>query len=81
MHCSSFPLGWKWLLVSGSFCFSWVEFLTRFVDEGMRVEGGDSNEERRRALICAREFGLDVNPAAVVVVKRSADKAFEVSCS
>jgi hypothetical protein len=56
--------------------------LTRPVDEGMRVdEGGDSSEERRRALMRAREHGLDVNRVSVVAAERSVDKAFEVSCS
>ena len=54
--------------------------LTRSVDEGMRVdEGGDSSEERRRALMRARELGLDANRVAVVTAERSVDKAFEVS--
>jgi nuclear pore complex protein Nup107 len=48
----------------------------------MRVdeEGGDSTEERKRALMRAREHGLDVNRVAVVAAERSVDKAFEVSC-
>lgn len=56
--------------------------LTLSVDEGMAVdEGGDSSEERRRALMRAREHGLDVNRVAVVAAERSVDKAFEASCS
>ncbi len=42
------------------------------------VEGGDSIEERKRALLRAREHGLDVNRVAVVAAERSVDKAFEV---
>ena len=42
------------------------------------AEGGDSIEERKRALLRAREHGLDVNRVAVVAAERSVDKAFEV---
>ena len=44
------------------------------------VDGGDSIEERKRALLRAREHGLDVNRVAVVAAERSVDKAFE-ACS
>ena len=66
---------------SALLCFCWLS-LTRSADEGMSVdEGGDSTEERRRALMRAREHGLDVNRVAVVAAERSVDKAFEVRCS
>ncbi|KAF8343282.1 107-domain-containing protein [Amanita rubescens] len=48
---------------------------------GMRidgVDGGDSIEEGKRALLRAREHGLDVNRVAVVAAEQSLDKAFEV---
>ncbi|KAF8343281.1 hypothetical protein F5887DRAFT_1214057 [Amanita rubescens] len=48
------------------------------MDEGMRidgVDGGDSIEERKRALLRAREH---VNRVAVVAAERSVDKAFEL---
>ena len=39
---------------------------------------GDSIEEHKRALLRAREHGLDVNRIAVVAAERSVGKAFEV---
>ena len=42
------------------------------------VDGGDSIEERKRALLRAREHNLDVNRVAVVAAERSVEKAFEV---
>ncbi|KAF8344765.1 hypothetical protein F5887DRAFT_1201965 [Amanita rubescens] len=48
---------------------------------GMRidgVDGGDSIEEGKRALLRAREHGLDANRVAVVAAERSLDKAFEL---
>ena len=43
--------------------------------------GGDDIEERKRALIRAREHGLDVDRVAVVAAERTVDRAFEARSS
>ncbi|KAF8324382.1 hypothetical protein F5887DRAFT_1086605 [Amanita rubescens] len=37
-----------------------IALLEAGIDEGMRIDGGDSIEERKRELLRARERGLDV---------------------
>ncbi|KIL59037.1 hypothetical protein M378DRAFT_169919 [Amanita muscaria Koide BX008] len=40
--------------------------------------GGDTIEERKRALVRARDHGLDLDRVAVVAAERTVDKAFEL---